>query len=231
MRTVTLIFLTLFSLLSLSCNFISDDVTDFDFILPEKEFTVDSSQFGIQINETAIPEVACPGTPSCADLGENFQCGTDGFCEAEASYDLKSDIIVLKDEVEEFAVITSQDHISVSFKYIQMQVVTNTLNFDLPPLDLYIAPQSVTALRDAQGDLNSEVRMVGTLDTIQAGKTGYYDVNLAPAGQDTLTSFVQHPDVPFYLFVSGTSSFGAGDSVPAGALTVRVHSRATASIN
>ena len=72
---------------------------------------------------------------------------------------------------------------------------------------------------------------MGSLDTIPASRTGYYDVNLSPDGQASLTSFVQHPDVPFYLFVAGTMLFEGGDPVPSGALTVKVHSRATASIN
>ncbi len=215
-----------------SCAIVDDSITDFTFRLPEKEFSVDTAQFGMDLSaHEEIPSVACPGSPACSELGTDFSCGTSGTCEATITYDLKSDIIRLSEEVEEFAVVTSQDHVNVSFKYIQMEVMVNTLNFDLPPMELYIAPQSVTTLFDGNGNLSAGVILLGTLDEIPAGTTDIMDINLSPNGQQTLTEFVSRPDVPFYLFVAGSTTFSGGDPIPTGRLDVRVHSAATASIN
>jgi hypothetical protein len=225
-------YIILFSLLfNVSCNFIADDITDFVFLLPDKEFTVDSSQFDINIEEDTIPSVACPGTPTCAEIGDLFFCNTTSTCAATVDYSLKSEIISLKDEVEAFAVVSSNDNVSVEFNYIQMQVNSNTLNFDLPPMDIYIAPQSVTSLHNVDGTINPDVTLIGTLDSITAGTTGIHDIVLTNSGEGVLTEYVSHPDVPFYLFVSGSITFEAGDSIPQGALTTKIHSEATASIN
>ena len=210
----------------ISCNFISTDVDDFNFHLPEKEFTVDSEQFGMNW-EGDFPTVECPANP-CPD-GEAFFCDA-GTCAAKAEYTLQASIVRLKDEVEELAVVGAQDQVTVKFKYIQMEVVSNTLNYQMPPLQLYVAPQTATTLFDQNGDMRADVELIGTLEAIPAGATGIYDINLTSGGEAALTRYCQRPDVPFYFFIYGSTVFGAGDPVPQGAITVRIHSMATASI-
>jgi len=209
-----------------SCNFLSTDVDDFNFRLPEKEFTVDSAQFGMTW-EGNLPTIECPANP-CPD-GEAFFCDA-GTCAAKAEYTLQSAIVRLKDEVEELAVVGAQDQVTVKFKYIQMEVVSNTLSFQMPPLQLYVAPQTVTSLFDTDGAVRADVDLIGSLQAIPAGATGIYDIDLTQNGEALLTAYCQRPDVPFYFFIYGATVFGAGDAVPAGALTVRIHSMATASI-
>ncbi len=221
----------LFLLLSLplmlvSCNFISSDVDDFNFHLPQKTFTVDTAQFGLSWSGP-LPSIECPANP-CPD-GAAFFCDA-GHCAARVEYALQSEIVRLKDEVEELAVVGSQDQVTVKFKYIQMEVTANTLNFPLPPLQLYVAPQTATSLFDDQGQLRSDVELIGTLPSIPVHGVGVYDLALTAGGQEALTRYCQRPDVPFYFFVYGAVQFSAGDPVPAGAITVRIHSMATASI-
>lgn len=227
MKKSTFLMLSLFWMFTVSCNFISSNVDDFNFRLPEKSFTVDSGQFGLSWNG-ALPSIECPANP-CPD-GEAFFCDA-GQCAAKVEYALQSEIVRLKDEVEELAVVGSQDHVTVKFKYIQMEVTANTLNFPLPPLQLYVAPQTATSLFDDQGQLRTDVELVGTLPSIPAQGIGVYDLVLSEGGQEALTRYCQRPDVPFYFFIYGSAVFSAGDPVPAGALTVRIHSMATASIN
>ncbi len=218
---------TLFvSIFLFSCNFISTDVDDFNFRLPEKEFTVDSAQFGMTWEGT-LPAVECPANP--CPTGDAFFCDA-GTCAAKAEYALQSEIVRLKDEVEELAVVGAQDQVTVKFKYIQMEVVSNTLSFQMPPLQLYVAPQTVTSLFDTEGVVRADVDLIGNLEAIPAGATGIYDINLTQDGEAVLTRYCQKPDVPFYFFIYGSTVFGAGDTVPAGAITVRIHSMATASI-
>jgi len=209
-----------------SCNFISTDVDDFNFLLPEKEFSVDSAQFGMTW-DGALPAVACPANP--CPTGEAYFCDA-GTCAAKAKYALQSEIVRLKDEVEELAVVGAQDQVSVKFKYIQMEAVSNTLNFQLPPLQLYVAPRTATSLFDAEGEVRADVDLIGSLESIPAGATGIYNINLTQDGEAVLTRYCQKPDVPFYFFIYGSTVFGAGDQVPAGAITVKIHSMATASI-
>ncbi len=226
MNAKILIFLVpLFPLFS--CNFISTDVDDFNFHLPEKEFTVDTEQFGMDW-EGDFPEIQCPANP-CPD-GEAFFCDS-GTCAAKAEYSLQSNIVRLKDEVEELAVVGAQDQVTVKFKYIQMEVVSNTLNYAMPPLQLFVAPQTATSLFDENGNVRTDVELIGSLPSIPASTGGIFDINLTTGGEAALTRYCQRPDVPFYFFIHGTTIFGAGDPVPRGAITVRVHSMATASIN
>ncbi|MBN2724766.1 MAG: hypothetical protein JXR95_11905 [Deltaproteobacteria bacterium] len=231
MRKLTIILFLLSTVLTASCDFISSDVTDFNFILPEKEFTVNTSDFNIAASGN-IPEVACTEDLTCSEAGgEAFSCDVaSSKCKATAEYVLRSDLVNLKEEVEELAVVGSNDHVTVTFKYIQMEVIKNTLNFSLPPLEIYVAPQSVTTLYGIEGIVNSEAELIGTLDSIPASTMGVYDINLTTEGENILTEYCQDPSVPFYFFIGGQVVFLAGDPVPAGELTVRVHSMATARI-
>jgi hypothetical protein len=226
MNAKILFFLIAFTPL-FSCNFISTDVDDFNFHLPKKEFTVNSEQFGLNWEGT-FPTVECPANP-CPD-GENYFCDA-GTCAAKAAYALQSSIVRLKDEVEELAVVGAQDQVTVKFKYIQMEVVSNTLNYAMPPLQLYVAPQTATNLFDEHGEVRTDVELIGSLPSIPASTGGIFDINLTTGGEAALTRYCQRPDVPFYFFIHGTTIFGAGDPVPRGAITVRIHSMATASIN
>ncbi len=223
------LFLTIISFSS--CNFIDPDVTSFNFILPQKEFTVDSDQFNLDMDSQTMPIVDCDLDQECIDAGgEGFFCDSNNTCSVQVNYSLKSEKILLKEEVEEFAVVTSKDHVSVSFEYIQMDIFTNTLNFSIPPLKIYIAPQNVTALYNENNELHDDAKLIGDLDTINAGDTGLYDINLAPEGKQILTEYVSHPDIPFYFFVAGSIIFQGGDPVPSGTLNLKVHSMAKAQI-
>lgn len=223
-----LIFLLIFTS---SCDFIAEDITDFNFILPEKEFTINTNDFNIDV-QGEIPEVACTDDTVCQTAGgENFKCDTaSSTCMAIGEYVLRSALVNLQEEVEELAVVSSKDHVTVSFKYIQMEVTVNTLNFDLPPLEIYLAPQNVTALYDANGDINTGASLIGTLASIPAGATGVYDIILTSNGENILTEYCQAPSIPFYFFIGGQTAFMAGDPVPTGELTTKVHSMATARI-
>ncbi len=226
MRVKTFFFLFGFSFL-FSCNFISSDVKDFNFLLPEKQFTVDSAQFGMTW-EGMLPAIDCPENP-CPDEAAFF-CD-NGTCAAKAEYVLQSELVRLKQEVEELAVVGAHDHVTVKFKYIKLEVVNNTLTFDLPPLRLYVAPQTSTSMFDGDGNIRSDVELVGTLESVPAAATGVFDMQLSTQGEAALTRYCQKPDVPFYFYIHGSTIFSAGDAVPAGAMTLKIHSMATASIN
>jgi hypothetical protein len=79
-------------------------------------------------------------------------------------------------------------------------------------------------------ELHEDAELIGDLNTINAGDTGLYDINLASEGKQILTEYVSHPDIPFYFFVAGSVIFQGGDPVPSGALTLKVHSMANAQI-
>ena len=112
-----------------------------------------------------------------------------------------------------------------------MEVMTNTLNVDLPPMKIYLAPHTVTEFYDSQGNIDSRISLIGELPVIPAGNSGIYDINMTATGEKVLTEYVQEPDVPFYFFVNGSLTFKAGDVVPQGAIKLKVHSMATASVN
>jgi hypothetical protein len=229
--------ISLFSLLFvfISCDFISGDVDDIHFLLPEKEFTVDSAHFSIDATGDTIPEIDCPAN-SCTTAGENFSCDTIlGKCVATADFELQSELVRLDEEVSELSTINSNDNLTVTFKYIQMEVISNTLNFDLPPVTIYVAPSTINSLYDVNGDIVSEAALIGTLGSIEQGmklnpEDNIYDIQLSQNGENNLTRYVQQPDVPFYFYIAGQIQFNPGDDIPQGAIKIKVHSAAKASI-
>ncbi len=209
------------------CGFISEDVTATSFMLPEKEFRIDTADLGVdQIGGDTIPSIECPAN-ECPS-GDAFYCDEDeNLCAAKGTYALTA-TLHLADEVPELASIGDSRLVDVKFDYIQMNVTENTLNFDLPDLDIYAGPQTIPNLLDDNGNIVSGVHKVGVLRSIPAGITGTFDIQLSEEGRKVMSDYVSIPSKPFNVYVLGRVQFHAGDNVPQGAIVLTIHSMVTA---
>jgi hypothetical protein len=73
---------------------------------------------------------------------------------------------------------------NVKIESVKYNISQNTLNYDLPDMEMYMDDYEVTKINDATS------KLIATLPTITAGTTGPGEVQWAPDGQNILSDFL-----------------------------------------
>jgi hypothetical protein len=107
---------------------------------------------------------------------------------------------------------------SISLKY---GVPTNTTTFNIPQLDLYIAPQGVTQIPDSRAVFVDKIPSIAKRMTLPDDSGTITIQTNTPAGAIFVDS-IKNPSKPFTLLINTKPVVRAGDPLPAGQLTVRV---------
>lgn len=107
---------------------------------------------------------------------------------------------------------------SISLKY---GVPTNTTTFDIPQLDLYIAPQGVTKIPDSRAVFIDKIPAIAKRMTLPDDSGSIEVLTNTPAGAIFVDS-IKNPSKPFTLLINTKPVVKAGDPLPAGQLTVKV---------
>src|SRR5262245_10806597 len=122
-----------------ACGLIDSSVDDFTLDLPEKEFNVDSSMWGLQ-GEGQFPTVQCPAV-DCAGMAATFgsspacmpSCGSAGACEVSTTITLYQMVDLAMDKPE-LAQIDHGPGIMVKIQDVLFVVEQNTFpaSYTLP---------------------------------------------------------------------------------------------------
>ena len=212
-----------------ACGLIDESVDDFTLDLPEKEFNVDSSMWGLQ-GEGAFPSVACPAI-DCAGMSSTFcsssscmpSCGSGGTCEVSTSITLYQMVNLAMDKPE-LAEIDHGPGIMVKIQDVFFMVEANTFpaSYVLPELQVYVGPIS------AVDPTNAEAQRIGTIAPVVGGFTGMGMLEFVAGGREILESYMSDYKTPYNLIVAGTETVQAGDTIPMGMMLGKVTGTATA---
>jgi hypothetical protein len=213
------------------CGLIDKDITYFDLSLPEQQFTIDTSQWGLSADPT-FPAIPCSlEADICADATAAYcsadQCvgvcdGATGTCKARVLVALSQQINLIE-EKPELQSINDQPIINVTIDTVEYRITENTLNFESPEITIYVAPINVIS------PLNPEARPIGTIAPIEASRQrGWTEVQFTPDGKASLRQFMGDYRSIFNVIVGAWAEIQAGDDMPAGrALTeIRVEAHA-----
>jgi hypothetical protein len=113
---------------------------------------------------------------------------------------------------------------NLSINQISYTVADNSLNVDLPPVTLYLAPSGVSDPNDASA------KKFGTVPAIAAGTTPAGTVTLEPDAAATFSSFTHTLSMPFNLIASTVVHVPSGSPVPSGKIDLSVTGKLSASL-
>ena len=120
--------------------------------------------------------------------------------------------------------MTAKSLANISINRISYTVDSNSLNTDLPPAIIYLAPHGVTDPND------TSAKKFGTVPSIPAGTTPTGNVNLEPDAAATFSSFTRDISMSFNLIVQETLDVPSGAPVPSGAVQITVTGQLQASL-
>ena len=204
------------------CGLVAD-VFSFPFCTGAEEISVDSDNIGISLSGLdAIPDVSCNRNSDC--VGHMVSCGGAGQyectlacvrnkCEVHSSFVI-GNTIDLSDKVKSNTTATILSKVTV--ERVEVEVLKNSLNFDMPEISLRVGPNAANLATD------DGVRSFATIPTIEAEQTGTTTVTVTPAGKDAMAEFVKDYRTPFKLLADGSLVLKSGDPLPSGQLTATV---------
>jgi hypothetical protein len=209
-----------------ACGLVSTDITLFRLHLPPKDFSVDTSDWGLSTSGP-VPVVSCTATcPANAAICSGGECTLiceTGNCAALVDVSLSNDYD-LANEASGYADIADQSVVSVVVDDIFFDIRMNTLTVDTPELTVVIGPQTITNIN------SSGALIIGTIPVIPAGHTGRVDVVFISGGQATLKRFLDDFRTPFRVLVVGKITVHGGDTTPTGKLVGDVQADAHVSL-
>jgi hypothetical protein len=213
--------LAAFALLG-GCGLISSDISKLTFDLPTETYTFDTAQWS-NLPQGTIPAVPCPAVDCCtAGAAAGIDCSTtmltcnaSGVCEADVPESAASPVNLAM-EVPALSTFGDQALSSITISSISYAVSNNSLNIDLPPLTIYLAPDMVTDPHDPRA------QEFGTIPAIPAGTDPSGMVILVPNAAQVFASFTGKISKTFYIIAAGTVAIPGGSPAPSGAITLSV---------
>jgi hypothetical protein len=214
------------------CGLVDPDITNFELLLPEKEFTMDTAQWNLS-DDATFPEIPCAEEPGICSAGIGDVCGNEALCFGSCDgANCRAKVLValyqpvnLYEERPELKTIDEQPLVTVTVDRVGYDVTENTLNVDSPELTVYVGPTTAMTPGDPQS------RAVGTVAPIPAGtQQTHKDVNMTPEGRDDLRDFMKDYMTEFNIIVGAEVDLSAGDTMPHGRLTAIVYGNAHAGL-
>jgi hypothetical protein len=222
-------------LLGLSaCGLINSDIAKVTFDLPPQKVSFDLASYHLPAGNTVpvpcgdgqlvadcchppagLPTVDCTATPLLCLPNQ----GTN-VCTAEVTATQSTTVDLSNVDPR---LMSAKSLANITINRISYTVDSNSLNTDLPPATIYLAPHGVTD----PGDMNA--KKFGTLPSSPAGTTPTGNVTLEPAAAATFSSFTRDLSMSFNLIVKATLDIPSGAPVPSGAVQITVTGKLQAS--
>ncbi len=201
-------------------------ITRVTFDLPKQTYSFDTKMWvnlPPAATGLAFPSIPCSSDAACCTLGAavSLDCNTTpltcpaGTCEADVP-ESQSSSINLAQQVPQLATFPGHSLVKVSIASIGYQVTDNTLNVDLPPMAIYLAPDGITDAHDASAML------FGTVPAIPAGTNPSGMVQKAPNADEVLQMYTSNVSQTFNVIATTTVVIAAGTPVPDGHFTVTI---------
>ena len=207
------------------CGLIDPDITQFNLSLPDQEFTIDTSQWGLS-GDATFPAIPCdPANDICEQLTDQVCSGPEcvGFCDVErATCKVRvsvalSESINLVEEKPELQTIENQPFLKVTIDQVVYEVLENSLNFDSPEISVYVAPQNV--MSPDSGD----ARLVGVIESVPAMRQLQSTAMvLSNEGEGNLKDMMGDYRSVFNIIAGTSVEIGEGMPMPSGRAVARV---------
>ncbi len=206
------------------CGLVDPNITDFNLNLPSKQFTIDAARWNLTDADQLVSQTCTTQPDPCAAAAQ--QACAEGTCIGQCdATTLTCDLtlfvalfntIDLQTEKPELATIEDQPLIDVTIDAINFEVSANTMNVETPSLTFYAAPSTVMSP-------DARARIIGTVPPIPAGMTrSLAPIDFDASGRANLAAFMSDFRTPFNIIVASQLLLENGDTIPEGALTVRV---------
>jgi hypothetical protein len=213
------------------CGLINSDITSIQFDLPQKSYSFDTMQAGWNLPPASLPAISCTDATVCCATATaaGIDCSrvtcdaVSGTCAFTATVETPPQEIDLKAEVPALSSFSSQNAIDVTISQIRYDVTRNTMNIELPAVELFVAPKGVTAASDPQA------KRFGTVPPTPAGTTfNDHAVTLDPAGQQAFVGFAHNFGTPFVFLSRTTVVVAGGTPLPSGGVDITIKGRLSA---
>jgi hypothetical protein len=226
-------------LLGAGCGLLNSDLTTVMFDLPERTYAFDTSQSqwngGTSSTFSTVPTIPCAATTDCCPLAVSA-AGIDCamlICDAPTQscaftvlVQTPAQMVNLKNEVPALSGYSSQSVVDISVSRIAYDVVQNTLNVDLPMVDLFVGPATATVTTDPGVIKFGTVPVIPRMTTLTDG-----EVILDPAGKAAFENIAKNFGTPFVFLSSAQVVVPGGTPAPTGALTITIKGRLSAKPN
>lgn len=158
-----------------------------------------------------IPSLVCGTAADCPMAPVvNVECNTDGLCDPVATTaTVHMQDVDLREVMDRFSVVNS-----IALRGVEYAVTNNTLNVDLPAVQIYWAPVGTATVDDA-------VRL-GAFPEVRAGETPMARVDLDAVGTAALNDHLEGVSNQFRLFLEATIDVDPGDRFPQGTVMANV---------
>jgi hypothetical protein len=218
-----------------ACGLINSDIAKVTFDLPPQKVSFDLASYHLPAGNTVpvpcgdgqlvadcchppagLPTVDCTATPLlCLPNSQ----GTN-VCTAEITATQYTTVDLSNVDPR---LMSAKSLANITINRISYTVDSNSLNTDLPPAIIYLAPHGVTD----PSDMNA--KKFGTVPSIAAGTTPTGNVTLEPDAAATFSSFTRDLSMSFNLIVKATLHIPSGAPVPSGAVQITVTGKLQAS--
>lgn len=206
------------------CGLIDPDITEFDLTLPSKQFTIDSGRWNLMNADQLVSQPCTTQPDPCAAAAQ--QACEEGTCIAQCDGSTMTcdltlfvslyQMIDLQMEKPELSQIEDQPVLDVTIDNINFEISANSMNVETPEMVVYAAPMTVMSP-------DARAKRVGTVPPVPPGATrALMPITFDPMGRENLASFMSDYKTPFNIIVGSELLVENGDTIPMGAMTVRV---------
>lgn len=224
-RRTTLGFaLPLSLVLTAACGLVSSDIASVMFDLPERSYSFDTTKAGWNLPPAMLPSIPCTDDATCraaapagVDAGMLFCDTGTSACALKVTVETMPQTINLKMDAQGLGSLNSQSAIDVTINKIQYDVTKNTMNVDLPDVELFVAPNGVTSTSDPQAKRFGTVPSTPSELTITAGA-----VTMDPVGQAAFVGFAHNFGTPFVFIARSVVIVRGGTPIPMGAVDITI---------
>jgi hypothetical protein len=213
------------------CGLISSDISKLTFDLPTETYTFDTAQWS-NLPKGTVPAVQCASASDCCTAATvtnsgiscgMLTCNASSVCEVDVPESAASSVNLAM-QVPVLNTFGGRALSNVTISSISYAVSNNSLNIDLPPMTIYLAPDGVTDPTDPTA------RAFGTIPSIPKMTDPSGMVMLVPNAGQVFAEFTGNVSTPFNIIAAGTVSIPGGSDVPSGAITLSVTGAVSAQI-
>jgi len=221
------------------CGLISSDLAKVSFDLPPKTYTFDTGQADWNASMTGafamVPSIPCSASADCCPVtisAAGIDCSmlicdsVSASCAFAVTVQSPPQMIDLKNEAQIPSSLSNQSAIDITVNKLTYDVNQNTLNVDLPPVDLYVGPQGSTKVSDPGVVKFATVPAIPHATTLANG-----NIPLDAAANQVFENIGMHLGTPFVFLAQTQVVLPGGTPAPTGALTLTIKGQLSAKPN
>ena len=202
------------------------------FDLPPQNFSFDTASSMWKAPPSSFPSVACgtgqavtdccfppapAPTPDCT--ATPLEC-VNSVCVLEFPINV-SQTINLKMQVPSLSSLSGQTLATISISKVTY-TIASTMNVDLPPVDVFIAPSNVTSASDPAA------QKFGTIPASPANMTTTGNMTLDPNGGAVFSQYASAFSTPFNFIAHATMIVAPNTPIPSGSVNATVTGKVSA---